>query len=123
MYIPVIGWHVETGPPTDGSAPFLQPDVLISLTAPKKCAIVFGGTHHYLGRQSDEADLKVYYDRPFVLTCLLLIGHDHRVPTPTPTSSTRGKAGRNHLNEEITPLRAIQQNHIKFRPCSALVPM
>ncbi len=45
----------------------------------------------------------------------------HRVPTPTPLSSTLGKAGRNHLAEEITPLlptgmdrRAIQPNHIKF---------
>jgi hypothetical protein len=28
----------------------------------------------------------------------------HRVPTPTLPSSTRGKAGRNRLNEEITPL-------------------
>jgi hypothetical protein len=28
----------------------------------------------------------------------------HRVPNPTPPSSTQGKAGRNHLNEEITPL-------------------
>jgi hypothetical protein len=28
----------------------------------------------------------------------------HRVPTPIPPSSTQGKAGRNHLNEEITPL-------------------
>ncbi len=28
----------------------------------------------------------------------------HRVPTPTLPSSTRGKAGGNHLNEEITPL-------------------
>ncbi len=27
-----------------------------------------------------------------------------RVPTPTPPSSTRGKAGRNQLKEEITPL-------------------
>jgi hypothetical protein len=27
-----------------------------------------------------------------------------RVPTPTPPSSTLGKAGRNILNKEITPL-------------------
>jgi len=31
-------------------------------------------------------------------------GSTHRVPTPQPPSSTLGKAGRNHLNEEITPL-------------------
>jgi hypothetical protein len=28
---------------------------------------------------------------------------NHRVLTPIPLSSTRGKAGRNHLKEEITP--------------------
>lgn len=38
------GWNVETGNP-DG----LQPDFLISLTAPKKCAHLFRGKHHYLG--------------------------------------------------------------------------
>jgi NAD(P)H-hydrate epimerase len=43
------GWNVEEGPGQDpGSA--LQPDVLISLTAPKKCAAHFKGTGgHYLG--------------------------------------------------------------------------
>ncbi len=50
-------------------------------------------------------------------------GKRHRLPTPAPPS-TRGKAGRNHLNEEIPPpphwdRRAIQQNHIKFRTCCA----
>lgn len=43
------GWSVEEGPPTDGSTPCLNPDLLISLTAPKKCAKFFSGTHHYLG--------------------------------------------------------------------------
>ena len=41
-----------------------------------------------------------------------------------PPSSTRGKAGRNQLNEEITPSspldrRGLEPNHIKFRTCSA----
>jgi len=40
------GWDVETGPP-QGSA--LRPDMLISLTAPKICALRFGGRFHYLG--------------------------------------------------------------------------
>ncbi|XP_071444123.1 NAD(P)H-hydrate epimerase [Hetaerina americana] len=39
------GWDVESGPPESG----LQPDMLISLTAPKKCALYFKGKHHYLG--------------------------------------------------------------------------
>lgn len=40
------GWDVEAGPP-QGSA--LRPDMLISLTAPKKCALAFNGRFHYLG--------------------------------------------------------------------------
>ncbi|XP_069805894.1 NAD(P)H-hydrate epimerase [Dendropsophus ebraccatus] len=38
------GWDVEKGNP-DG----LQPDMLISLTAPKQSAIHFSGRYHYLG--------------------------------------------------------------------------
>lgn len=41
------GWHVEKGPSEVDS--FLQPDMLISLTAPKLCAKYFNGKHHYLG--------------------------------------------------------------------------
>jgi len=40
------GWDVEAGPP-EGKA--LQPDMLVSLTAPKLCATQFGGRFHYLG--------------------------------------------------------------------------
>merc|ERR1712039_40562 len=40
------GWNVETGPPS-GKA--LRPEMLISLTAPKKCALAFRGKFHYLG--------------------------------------------------------------------------
>ncbi|XP_054287282.1 NAD(P)H-hydrate epimerase [Macrosteles quadrilineatus] len=39
------GWNVESGPPSDG----IQPEMLISLTAPKKCAERFEGKYHYLG--------------------------------------------------------------------------
>lgn len=38
------GWDVEQGRP-DG----LQPDMLISLTAPKKSASLFRGRYHFLG--------------------------------------------------------------------------
>ncbi|XP_041356497.1 NAD(P)H-hydrate epimerase-like isoform X2 [Gigantopelta aegis] len=38
------GWDVEHGNPEG-----LQPDLLISLTAPKKCAEFFKGKYHYLG--------------------------------------------------------------------------
>ncbi|CAH1404140.1 unnamed protein product [Nezara viridula] len=39
------GWNVETGKPTDG----IEPEMLISLTAPKRCAQSFNGKFHYLG--------------------------------------------------------------------------
>jgi hypothetical protein len=59
----------------------------------------------------------------------MAIMEDHRVPTPIPFFSTRGRAIGNHLNEEIAPSpthwdrQAIQPNHIKFRTYSALAPM
>merc|ERR1712048_729291 len=40
------GWDVETGPPEGMS---FQPNMLISLTAPKRCALAFKGAHHFLG--------------------------------------------------------------------------
>lgn len=40
------GWDVEHGAPEAGG---LEPDLLISLTAPKKCAEKFRGRFHYLG--------------------------------------------------------------------------
>nr|CAI5854397.1 unnamed protein product [Callosobruchus analis] len=40
------GWHVEKGEPEEGG---IQPELLISLTAPKKCALHFHGKYHYLG--------------------------------------------------------------------------
>jgi hypothetical protein len=47
-------------------------------------------------------------------------------PPPSP-SPRRWKAGRNQLNEEITPLLPTgigeRFSHIKFRTCSALAPM
>ncbi|CAG9768907.1 unnamed protein product [Ceutorhynchus assimilis] len=40
------GWDVENGEPTEGG---IKPELLISLTAPKKCALNFKGRYHYLG--------------------------------------------------------------------------
>ena len=41
------GWHVEDGP----TGPVkLRPEVLVSLTAPKKCATHFSGRHYVGGR-------------------------------------------------------------------------
>jgi len=40
------GWDVEKGPVEPGC---IQPDSLISLTAPKICAKFFAGKHHFLG--------------------------------------------------------------------------
>jgi NAD(P)H-hydrate epimerase len=41
------GWQVETG--EEGQQQGIQPEMLVSLTAPKKCAKFFKGKHHYLG--------------------------------------------------------------------------
>ncbi|XP_060587170.1 NAD(P)H-hydrate epimerase-like isoform X1 [Ruditapes philippinarum] len=57
------GWDVETGDENG-----LKPDMLISLTAPKMCAKLFKGKHHYLGgrfvpktlEQKYELNLPVY---------------------------------------------------------------
>lgn len=43
--LPSSGWDVEE-PSQDG----INPEVLISLTAPKKCAISFSGKHFLAGR-------------------------------------------------------------------------
>eukprot|EP00210_Caulerpa_lentillifera_P006336 g6052.t1 len=40
------GWNVEEG---DVEGDGIQPDMLVSLSAPKLCAKKFKGTHHYLG--------------------------------------------------------------------------
>lgn len=40
------GWDVEKGFPETGG---IQPDMLVSLTAPKLCAKFFKGKHHFLG--------------------------------------------------------------------------
>jgi NAD(P)H-hydrate epimerase len=53
--VPVIsvdipsGWDVNEGPPKDEATPVLEPDCLISLTAPKHCAKHFKGKSHWLG--------------------------------------------------------------------------
>lgn len=44
------GWDVEAGNSSGNSAEFIQPTMLISLTAPKKCAKFFTGTHYLGGR-------------------------------------------------------------------------
>jgi len=60
------GWDVETGPPEvvegESETPCLEPDLLISLTAPKKCASKFTGKHHYLGGRFVPKRLVAKYD-------------------------------------------------------------
>ncbi|KXZ43893.1 hypothetical protein GPECTOR_78g81 [Gonium pectorale] len=43
------GWHVEAGDSELAPGSAMQPDMLVSLTAPKLCARHFKGAHHYLG--------------------------------------------------------------------------
>lgn len=52
----VAGWDVEKGK-ADG----LQPDMLISLTAPKKAAMHFAGRYHFLGGRFVPAALQKKY--------------------------------------------------------------
>lgn len=40
------GWDVESGPTEHVK---FQPDILVSLTAPKKCVTYFKGSKHYVG--------------------------------------------------------------------------
>lgn len=66
------GWHVEIGPENidrdqadvDQSMkiPALEPDCLISLTAPKMCAKSFKGKFHYLGGRFCPKSLQVKYN-------------------------------------------------------------
>lgn len=51
------GWDVE-----QGSSDGLQPDTLISLTAPKKCALLFRGRYHFLGGRFVPPRLEQKYD-------------------------------------------------------------
>ena len=54
------GWNVESGPPGEG--PVLNPDVLISLTAPKLCSKEFRGRLHWLGGRFVPPDIRNKYN-------------------------------------------------------------
>lgn len=56
------GWHVENGPCDDCSTPIIKPDCLISLTAPKQCAIHFKGRFHWLGGRFVPPSLERKYE-------------------------------------------------------------
>ncbi len=51
------GWHVENG---DESGDGLRPDMLVSLTAPKRGARFFRGPFHYLGGRFVPPVIKVF---------------------------------------------------------------
>lgn len=51
------GWDVEKGDPTG-----IQPEVLVSLTAPKICAKFFAGKRHFLGGRFVPPELAAKYD-------------------------------------------------------------
>ncbi|RZF43096.1 hypothetical protein LSTR_LSTR001274 [Laodelphax striatellus] len=53
------GWNVETGCPAEGG---IQPELLISLTAPKKCAKDFKGRYHFLGGRFVPPELEKKYN-------------------------------------------------------------
>lgn len=51
------GWEIENGDPNG-----LQPEVLVSLTAPKQCARMFRGKRHYLGGRFVPPELAAKYE-------------------------------------------------------------
>lgn len=53
------GWDVENGPPADGA---INPEMLISLTAPKLCAHHFKGKYHFLGGRFVPSELETAYE-------------------------------------------------------------
>lgn len=66
---------MESGPPQGG----IQPEMLISLTAPKKCAEQFKGKYHYLGGRFVPPKLEAKYNMnlpqyPGTESCVLLDG-------------------------------------------------
>jgi len=71
------GWDVEKGDPGGG----LNPDGLISLTAPKKCARLFRGRLHWLGGRFVPPDLEAKYE----LNLPAYPGTDPCVLLPPPT--------------------------------------
>uniref|UniRef100_A0AC35TTQ2 NAD(P)H-hydrate epimerase n=1 Tax=Rhabditophanes sp. KR3021 TaxID=114890 RepID=A0AC35TTQ2_9BILA len=52
------GWDVEKGP--ENSLSTIYPDTLVSLTAPKRCAMHFKGTHYVGGRFVPDSIIKKY---------------------------------------------------------------
>lgn len=55
------GWDVENGPPSEEEGGGIKPDILISLTAPKKCASKFMGKYHYLGGRFVPTKLEIQH--------------------------------------------------------------
>ncbi|XP_055374277.1 NAD(P)H-hydrate epimerase [Condylostylus longicornis] len=54
------GWDVEKGPLNKNAD--INPDMLISLTAPKLCSKFFNGKHHYLGGRFVPKPLEAKYE-------------------------------------------------------------
>ena len=87
MFAVCLGWHVEDGPVGSELENF-QPEFLISLTAPKKCAKHFRGKHHYLGGRFIPQDLAKKYE----LNLPLYPGSDPCVELKTQTSDKQQAA-------------------------------
>lgn len=83
-----LGWDVNRGPKEDGELPVLQPDMLVSLTAPKGCAISFKG-QHYLGGRFIPYRLNIKYqlglfNAPYTGTSTFV-----KLPDQAPTSARK----------------------------------
>jgi hydroxyethylthiazole kinase-like uncharacterized protein yjeF len=83
-----LGWDVNRGPKEDGELPVLRPDMLVSLTAPKGCAISHKG-QHYLGGRFVPYRLNIKYqlglfNAPYTGTSTFV-----KLPDQAPTSARK----------------------------------
>ncbi|CAI5501101.1 unnamed protein product [Closterium sp. Naga37s-1] len=89
------GWDVERG---DAAGTGLKPDMLISLTAPKRCALSFAGRHHYLGGRFVPPAIRTRYNLrlpPFPATqqCVRLSRPSEATLAPADSQAGGERAG------------------------------
>lgn len=69
--LPIVSVDCPTGW-TSETATKLQPEMLISLTAPKECAKYFKGSHHILGGRFIPRHLPKEFDKIFIIRDLYI---------------------------------------------------
>eukprot|EP00877_Chromochloris_zofingiensis_P011474 jgi/Chrzof1/6580/Cz19g01230.t1 len=101
------GWDVEGG---DVSGSGLMPDMLVSLTAPKKAAQSFKGAHHYLGGRFVPPAIQNKYKLtvpsfPGMAQCMKLPSSSDSAATNTNTSSGNSNSSSNQPSVDPADMR------------------